>query len=292
MREAIRRDTNFAQAYAGLANIYGWASGAWMPFREGMPKMREAAMKALALDDSLAEAHRALGWVKLSYDWDLPAAEKEIKRAIALRPDYARAHSCYAWYWMERRLFDKATEEFQLAESYDPVFPGMFVMASLPFFYTRQYGQAIAQCQQALALDPNCAQALWQLSEIYEEKENYADAIVMRGKAALAWAQENPEKVTRESAALQQALSAGGARGYWVKRFELLEADSDPGSSLEERARLYLRIEEIGRALDCLEKAYEMKSGNLGLINCDPRFDALRSEPRFNALLGKLGLDK
>src|SRR2546430_5342056 len=186
MQEAIRLDPDFALAYAELAEIYGWSGDQLFPNREAYIKMREAALKALQMDDSLAQAHKTLGYVVANVDRDFSKAEKELVRAIKLSPYYASAYEYYGWFLLEMGRLEDAKREFKQAQWLDPVSPRICCVASHPFFYNGEFTEAVEQLDKALDLDPNYAWAFELLVRLHEEKAEFQEAIAMFEKAAVA----------------------------------------------------------------------------------------------------------
>jgi len=169
--QAIDKDPNYALAYVGLADSYNMLSG-WnaLPPKEGFPKARVAATKALELDDELAEAHTALGTVKLFYDWDWQGAEREFRRAIEINPSYADAHQMYSFYLSATGRFDEALAEMRRAQELEPFSLVKIAGIGEILYFQHQYDQAIEQYQKALEMDPNSGFAHWAIGNAYVNK--------------------------------------------------------------------------------------------------------------------------
>ena len=182
--QAIEKDPSFALAYAGLADSYIVPANP-LPPREKMPKAKAAAMKALELDDTLAEAHTSLARVLAAYDWDWPGAEKEYKRAIELNPRYAIAHEWYGGYLEVTGHHNEAIAERKRAQELDPLSLIINFELGLAFYYAREYEQAIEQFQKTLELDPNFPPVQQFLPAAYEQKGMYHEAIAgfQKGRA-------------------------------------------------------------------------------------------------------------
>jgi len=291
LKEAIRLDTNFAPAYAALAELYPWSDYLFPSGQEAMVKAKEVASQALALDDSLAQAHKVLGYVAADLERDFPKAEKEMKRAIELSPDYASGHEYYGWILLEMGRVDEAKKQVELAQRLDPVSPRICCEASMLFLSTGQADEAVEKLHKALDLDPNYSRAFEQLGEVHEEKGEFPEAIEMLRKAAIVDGIE-PGKAAKTSEDLRRAFSTGSARGYWRKKLELADVRSNFGGDLYNIAVIYLHLGEKDSVFDFLEKVEAQKSDWAFRVNFDRRFDGVRSDPRFLGLLRKLGLEK
>ena len=188
-QQAIDKDPNYALAYAGLTDSYsllGSSTGGLSP-KETFSKAKAAAVKALEIDDTLAEAHAALALVHLRYDWDWSATEREIKRAIALNPNYATTYHWYADYLVVMGRLDEAIAQIKRAQELDPLSLIINTVVGLRLYHARQYDQAIEQCQKTLEMDPNFAQAHFALGEAYEQKAKYEEAIAALQKATTSF---------------------------------------------------------------------------------------------------------
>ncbi len=177
--QAIKLDSNYALAYAGLADSYGL-----LPFytsilpKEAFSKAKVAVMKALDIDETLAEAHSALGFIRTYYEWDWEAAETEFKRAVQIKPSYVTAHHWYAEYLSAMGRHEEAITQIRRAHELDPLSLIINCMKAWVFLFARQYERAIEQFQQTLELDPNFALAHSLLGWAYLEKEMYEEALV------------------------------------------------------------------------------------------------------------------
>jgi len=185
-QHAIDRDPGYALAYAGLADAYNlgddWGS---TPPSESFPRAKAAALRALDLDDSLAEAHTSLAFVKANYDWDFPGAEEEFQRAIALNPNYATAHQWYAMYLVPMRRFAEAEREIKVAQDLDPLSLIISLGVGEIFEWERNYDAAFRQYQKTLELDPSFIGTYGHLSTIYEHKGMYREAVEAAKKVAV-----------------------------------------------------------------------------------------------------------
>ena len=292
MKEAIRLDPKFAQAWAALAEIYHWWDDLFPSSEEALAKGREAALQALALDDSLANAHIEVAFGDWHLDRNFSKAEQGLKRAIQLSPDLGRAHGMYGWLLLEMGRLDEAKEQQRLAQLFDPVEPRHCCGAACVFLSAGQTEQAVGQLRRALDLDPNFFWAYALLAEIHEEKGEFSEAIEMSRKAALGYGMQH-EKAVQQSDDLRRAFSTGGARGYWQKKLEFSNVSSNFGADPYDIAVIYLHLGQKDLALEFLGKAEARRGADQAFrINFDRRFDSVRSDPRFLALLRKLGLEK
>jgi eukaryotic-like serine/threonine-protein kinase len=288
-QQAIDRDPNYALAFAGLADSYMLLVVAIprssFPPKEGFPKAKEAAMRALQIDDKLAEAHTSLAHIKLVYEWDWAGAEREFKRAIELDPNYATAHHWYGFDLAAVGRFDEAIIEIRKAQEIDPLSLIINANAGWIFYYARQYDQAIEQESKALEIDPNFAIAHGRLAQAYEQKGMNKEAVEEYLKAETLLG-ENQEEI----AALRQAFTVAGMKGFWQKELGLaLERSKRQLVPKTIVAGYYAHLGEREQAIQWLEKAYEERNVPISL-KVDPRWDGLRSDPRFADLIRRVGL--
>jgi Tfp pilus assembly protein PilF len=169
--QAIEADPSYGLAYAGLADCYNMLGDyAFVLPHDSYPKAKAAAIKALEIDEHLAEAHNSLALVKLYYDWDFPAAEREFKRALELNPNYATAHQWYGEYLMVTGRFDESLAEMRRAQELDPLSPIINTAVGYAFWHARRYDQAIEQLRKTLEMEPNFLPALSYLGMAYEQQ--------------------------------------------------------------------------------------------------------------------------
>ncbi len=286
-QRAIEIDPTYAPAYAGLADSYfQLANSGFRPPNEFMPRAKAVAQKALEIDESLGEAHTTLAEAHKDYDWDWPACEKEFKRAIELNPNYATAHMWYAEYLSLTRRHAEAISEAQRAQQLDPLSPVVSVDLALwgGYLYARQYDEAIRTLRDTVSVFPEFPLAYIELGDAYVAKGMYQEAIAAYQKAeSLSGA--SPAEV----AALGQAYAKGGMGGYYLWKIEKLREKSKheyvrPG----ELAYLYAGLGEKDQAFSYLEKAYQDRDWMLNLLQIEPAFDPLRSDPRFQDLLHRM----
>jgi TolB-like protein/Tfp pilus assembly protein PilF len=287
-RQAIDTDPNYALAYVGLADSYNFLGAfgiALLPPGEAMPKAKSAAMRALEIDDSLAEAHASLAFVRLYYDWDWAGAEKAFQRAIELNPNYAPAPQWYSHLLMSRGRTDEALSEAKRAAEIDPLSLPAAMNLGWQYHWARQYDLAVKCLRKALEIDPNFEQGRWGLGLAYEGKGLIEEAATEFQKA-VNLSGGNPVY----AAALGHAYAIGGKKAEAMRtRAELEEQSTRRYVSPYWMATLHAGLGDKDQAFQWLEKAYEERSGGLIWLGVDPRMDGLRSDPRFAVLMRRIG---
>ena len=285
-QQAIAKDPGYAQPYAGLADSYAiLAGGGVVPPKEAYPKAKEAAQKALEIDDTLAEAHIPLAVVKAGYDWDLPGSEDEFRRAIALNPSSARAHQAYGLILLgSTGRFEEAIVELKRALELDPLSPLISTNLGTVLFHARRYDQAIEQDRKVLELDPNFLAAEFFLGETYVQKSMYKEGIAELEKALAI-----SPGYTPVLSGIGYAYAVAGIRAEAQKMLDKLnELSKQKYVPAVSRAIIYAGLGEKDKAFEWLEKGYEERS-TYG-IKADPAYDPLRSDPRFADLLRRMNL--
>lgn len=250
-----------------------------------MPKEREAATRALALDDSLAEAHDALATV-YGNGWDLSNAARENERAIEISPGNAEFHHNYAYCLVHLDRPDEGIAEIKRARELDPLNVVMNVDVGEVLLYARRYDEAIEALNHAIGMDANRANAHYDLALAYEQKGMDGEAVeeYLRNEVLDGESQET-------IAALKAGYAASGLRGFWLKKLEVARERSKRSYTLSIiPARLYARLGDRDRAFDWLEKSYAEHLPTLVDLKVDPMFDDLRSDPRYIDLLRRVGL--
>jgi len=284
--QALLLDPAFAPAYCGLADTYGWMGGAVIPGKEAWAKERTLAQRAVTIDRDLPDARLSLGIALVSaFEWR--KGENELKRAIRLNPQLALAHDQYAWLLAITSRFDEAIEEQKRAVELDPLSPLMNADLAWMFHHSRRYDEAIAQNVKTLELDPNYANAHHWLAWSHLLKGEIAEAIAGFEKATVL------DDIPWYVGSLAYAYGVSGNR---VKAAQILSELQD----LADRRYVgsgafvttYLGLGEKEKALDWLEKGYEEQDPLVWYLNADPLYDGIRKEPRFQALLKKVGLHK
>ncbi len=285
--EAIRLDAGFARAHAELAEIYAvLAIHAGLPPREIMPKAKAEAERALALDASIPEAHGALGLVHGVYDWDWAAAERDFKRAHELDPNNVQVHEAYVMaYLLPTARLDEALSQIRDAQSLDPVSPRIHSVAGLVYYYRREYDQAAEQFRKALELDPNFHAAQLGLGSIYEAKRLYPEALSAISTGRKAWASGIGRSFLGHTYALMGKQAE--ARALCDELTKVSATRYIPPAYI---ALIHFALGEKDQGFEWLEKAYEQRSATLAYLKVNPRYDAVRSDPRFAVLLNRIGL--
>jgi tetratricopeptide (TPR) repeat protein len=286
---ATQKDSHSALAFAGLADCYsiiGSAIVGTVPSQEVAPKARIAALKALELDNTLAEAQTSLATVRFNYDWDWAAAADGFQRAVELNPSYATAYQRYSLYLMAMGRTQESLAQMSRARDLDPLSISMNFSLGWRLYMARQYDQAIEQLRNTLEMDPNFALPRMILGQAYEQKGSYQQAIVELQKAV---------SVSHDSPPMRGAL--GHAYGVAGKRAEaervlnqLMEQSKKQYVSPFYVAIVYAGLHENEKAVDCLEKAYQDRSNAIIFLRVEPQLDGLRSTPRFQTLLHRLAL--
>jgi TolB-like protein/DNA-binding winged helix-turn-helix (wHTH) protein/Tfp pilus assembly protein PilF len=282
--ESIRKDPSFAMGYAGLSHAYHELAYYARP-REVMPKSKEAAEQALKLDDTLADGHAALGWVKWIYDWDWPGAEKEFRRAIQLNPGDNLSHGMYAMYLDSMGRFEEASREFQIARGLDPISLGIIRNNAEHFRYLRQYDTAIAENRRVLDMDPGFENALETLSFAYANKGMYEDSIKdMEQLATTEGAHDLAET-------MKIAYGRGGYQGALKSRLKYYEDRRRAGSFVAfwDEALIQAQLGNKDLALEALEKAYDERE-DITDLGVNPSWDPIRADPRFLDLVRRVGI--
>jgi adenylate cyclase len=286
--KALEKDRTFALAYCGVAD--SWAQLGWLEFSAptvAFPKAREAAERALEIDDHLAEAHASLGFVRFLYERDWETAEKEFRRAIALNPGLPTAHQFYADLLKAMGRFDEALAEMRVALALDPVSMAVNTGFGHVLYLARQFDGAIEQYNQALRIDPTFGPAHLWFGRPYLQKGMYPEAIA---EIRLAVAASGGSTISL--AVLAHALASAGKKAEAQEILEdLLERSRTQYLPSYWIALVYIGLGETDRALEWLERAYEERSSWLVWAKVEPRFDGLRSDPRFVSLLRRMRLE-
>ena len=287
--QAVALDPGFALAYAGLADSYVLLSGyAVSSPQESFPKAKEAAQKAIKLDDSLAEAHTSLGYVLFNFDWNFEESEKEMRRAIELNPNYSTA---YHWYGNANLLafgkLDESIESVRRAHELDPL--SLIINADLgtAYLYAGQLEKAVGQYKKTIELDENFYYAHAYLGRTYMMKGEYENAIKEFEKAQTLG---SDPRVLMLSACNYSRM---GKRGEALKKIEeLKKVSQEKYVSPYYFALAYTSLGDKDKAFEWLEKAFAAREGRMTLMKADPLLNDLRSDPRFDDLLKRVGLEK
>lgn len=285
-QQAIDIDPTYASAYAGLADCYNMlvVYGMRQP-REGFPKAKDAAIKALEIDGTLAEAHASLAFIKFRWDWDRVETEREFQEAIKLKPSYAPAHQWYSSFLVAVERFDEAIAEAKRTEELEPL---SFVASShlgWIYYLSGQTDKAIAQCKKILELDPNSFPARRYLGLAYEQKGMYPEAIA-----------EFQTGVKLSGSPLMLAL-LGHAYAVSGRKSDALQVLSDLEQLQTQRyispytvAAIYAGLGDQEKSFKWLEKAVEERDIWLMNLKVDPVFTRLRSNRQFSDILARIRL--
>jgi eukaryotic-like serine/threonine-protein kinase len=286
-QQAIGKDPRYALAYTGLADSYILlATYNFLPPIEAISKAKVAAMKALEIDGKLAEAHISLATIEGENEWNWSIAEKEFKRAIKINPSYVTAHQWYGEYLTVMGRFDEALAEIKRAHQLDPLSLAVNIALGDVSYYTRRYDEAVEQYGKTLEIDSNFAAAHSRLGSAYLQKAMYAEAIAEIEKAR-ALSGGKPLIVAGLAYAFAVANEKDKARDLLD---ELKERSKQEYVSPYYLAMVYASLDEKNKAFKCLEKAYKERSSWMPRLKVEPKFDRLRSDPRFADLLRRVGL--
>jgi len=283
--ETVRLNPTFAPAFSGLSDAYLWAgyNEGFLTASEARPKARNAAEKAVQLDDNSAEGHASLATFKLFYEYDWAGCEREFRRSFALNPNYAFAHDQFGMGLAFQGRLDEAIAEGRRAADLDPLSPQIPLDLSIALMFQGSYDAAQQQTKKAEEIDPTFFFPQFAYGWIDIEARRFTDAIAPLKKAK---ALDAPAFVT---AWLAYAYAASGDRPRAMSEIDELKRVSLRGEVTPfNLAIVQLGFGDRGRALDYLERAYASDSQWMGWLNKDRMFDPLRSEPRFVALMKKL----
>ncbi|HZQ25087.1 MAG TPA: winged helix-turn-helix domain-containing protein [Terriglobales bacterium] len=288
--QAIQNDPNYALAYAGLADSYLLAGSygySILPPREAMPKARAAAQQALAIDDTLAEAHTSLAYIHFTYDWDWAGAEEEFKTAINLNPGYDTAHH---WYSHELTALGRTQESLAEAKRALELAPTDTVMnehMGWHYMMARDYEHAIPNCRRALELDPNFLLAHRVLGLAYQYEKRYPEAL-QEFQKGVELSQADPVA----EAYLARADAAAGQKEQASQILNhLLELSRQEYVSPLEIAGVYASVGDKDEAFRWLNKAYDERTSSLIYLKVDRAYDVLRSDPRFTEIMRRMKLE-
>jgi TolB-like protein/DNA-binding winged helix-turn-helix (wHTH) protein/tetratricopeptide (TPR) repeat protein len=281
---SVQKDPRNARAYAGLALAYG---GIGISDAAAYPKQKAAALEALKLDDTLADAHSALAWAELTYDWDTTRADSEFRRAIELNPNDSRAHAYYGIALAMLGRIDDSLREVKRTRELDPLSLAETALAWRTYYNGRDYAKAIQALQNAADMDPSFVSAYLRMIPVYEQMGELDKAIEMLERAG-TFDKEHGKEFTRQAALLRKAYSSRGARGYWLQSIEFLNVKKYSGDAIS-LAMDYNRLGRRDEAFRSLEAAITDRVPYLIWdLPADPAFDDLRSDPRYAALLRRL----
>jgi TolB-like protein/DNA-binding winged helix-turn-helix (wHTH) protein/Flp pilus assembly protein TadD len=282
--EAIAKDGTYAPAHAGLADSWALLASNFydaVPPREAMPRAKTAALRALALDDRLAEAHTSLAYVLLAYDWDPAAAEREFQQAVRGNPGYATAHHWYAHCLLAAGRPDQAAAEMQRAQNLDPLSLSVNVGVGWCSYFARRYDEAIAQYRKTLELEPNFAMTHQTLGLALAQKRLYQDAI-SEFQISVALSGESASAIASLGYAHALAGAPADARAQLARLAELSRSRYVPAIYM---ALVYLGLRDSRGFATWFSKAREERSEYFIYLRVDPSLDAVREDPKFKPSL-------
>ena len=294
-QQATAKDPNFALAYAGLADAYNFGNIISVySSKESRPEARKAAEKAIALDPSLAEAHAALGMEKAHYEFDFPGAEKEFLKAIELNPNSAYAHLFYGnSYLLPMGRVQEAIAENKKALELDPLSLPINNFMAMTYMFAGDSEQSYRQFQHTIRMDPSFPLAhlyffslLTTMGRYEQGIQEYETGHVLRGSSQ--------EEAAAEAAAMLKSYKDGGEKGFWHRILEENLQARERGDGrvyASEIASLYALAGDKDKAFEWLDKAYEERDGqDIALLRYDPAYKNMRTDPRFAAMLHRMGL--
>ena len=279
LEEAVAIDPEYALAYAGLADCYG-VLPMYRPVapEEIYPKAKAAAERSLELDDTLAEAHAAMACIMHNYEWDWSGADVEIETAIRLNPGYATAYQWKAEFLITRGKFAEAVEAMNKARELDPLSLFMNARMGLAFYYARRYDEAKAILETTLEVDPDFAQARYFLSLVYSMEKRYDEAVDLL-----------PDESFRAWVAILHAWSGNDGEAHAVMDGVLSRGKG--GYEMPSiRAAFCFALGDLDGCFEWMNRAVEKKDSSLLNLVRSPKTDSLRDDPRFIAVLDRMGL--
>jgi len=286
--QAIAIDENYALAYAGIADSYASLSAMnafGLSVKETAPKAKAAAIRALEIDSTLAEAHSSLALVKLNFEWDFPGAKEEFERALGLNPNYINAHHWYSHYLIAVGRMDESLTVSRRARELDPLDLEINVHLAWHFYFARDYDQVLEVVQQTLEMDAKFSEAYWFAGWAYVQKGLYSEAIAAYERSL---EQAKPELL----AWLGHAYALSGDR---VQAEKLLDKIKDHASqncvSPYWFAIICLGLNDLDQTFAWLQKACDERNAWLVYLKVNPLFDSIRTDRRFDSLLKQVGLD-
>jgi len=284
--QAIEKDPRYALAYVGIANAYFLLSSQFSSPREAMPKVKEAATKALQIDQSLAEAHTLLGLVNAFYDYDFPSAADQFKRGVELDPGSASAHQWRGYFLIAMAQQQEALDELTKAKELDPLSDTVSLLLSVSYLFSRQYDQSIDQSKKMIAAEPDFWWGHFLLGWAEAETGKYDEAIQALTRATQLDASPYPtaylgyaDARSGNKARAQDALHELEQKSHqlYVPRYQV--------------AAVYVGLGEKQKAMECLQQAFSNREEIIAFLKVDPTWDSLRSESSFQSLLHRAGLN-
>ncbi|NIM58385.1 MAG: protein kinase [Candidatus Aminicenantes bacterium] len=287
-QKAIEKDTTYALAYSGIAdsfNLMGYFD--LLPPKDAFPKAKNAAEKALELDETLAEAHTSLAFIKTFYEWDWEGAKRSYKRAIELNPSYAQAHYWYAILFAAIGRHNESIAEAKQAQELDPASAVTSFTLGGMFLFARRYDESIEEYQNAIELDPNLYIPHWHLTYPYAMK-GFHDEAITEAQKALKLSGRSPRMMCVLSYAYAVSGKQAEAKKLLIEINKLSKKIYIPPTFI---GSIYLGLGEKDKAFEWLEAAYEQRDHWLYTLKFAPWLDSLRPDPRFKEMLRKINLE-
>ena len=294
-QQAVAEDPQYALAYSGLADSYHvlWVYSNIRP-KEIHDQAQTAALKAVQIDDTLAEGHTSLAAIAADDDWDFATAERSFRAAIALSPNYATAHQWYAELLSYLGRLDEALNEIRKAQELDPLSTIINVTAGHILTLAGKYDEAIVQLRKTIELDNSFPLTHRVLRDAYEYNHMFPEAIAENEAAAVA--QGDPaERASRATAILREAYTSSGERGYWRARLRRAEQNIKEGTAMNydespwRIASFYAHVGDVDSAVHWLRQALEQRDIALAFVQTAPEFQSLRSDPRIMNIMRQAG---
>jgi tetratricopeptide (TPR) repeat protein len=283
----VEKDPSYALAHSGVADSYvllGWNS--YLPPMEAFPKAKIAANEALRLDPDLGEAHTPLAAVLWLHDWLWPEAQVEFNRSLALNPCYPTANHWYAEYLMTMGRHEPAIAKMKASQELDPLSLIISVAIGWAYYMARRFDEAIEQLEKTVELDPNYPVTYWILCLLHRKMGRY-DLAIAEGEKGVTLSGGS----ILMRAALAQTLATAGRKKEAIQILdELTTLSKQKYVAPYFLAGIHIGLDETDRAMECLERCFKEHSHWLIYLHLDPGMDALRSSPRFQDLLRRIGL--
>ncbi|MDQ3711178.1 MAG: tetratricopeptide repeat protein, partial [Acidobacteriota bacterium] len=284
--QAVKLDPNYAPAYAGLANVHTAIGGIGGGSIEDFQKAQAAIEKALAIDDRLAEAHSYLGEIKVNYEWDFAGAEREHRKAIELNPNSSTAHRMYALLLGFLGRFDEAIAEIKTAIDLEPALALNQKIYGQILYYARRYDEAVVQLKRTIEMDADPPGTYNFLVRSYRMKGENDQAFEWFARSRTQQ-KDNAEQIQLWKTTYAQS----GWRGIFERHLEKLKEDEKNGKpNYNQLAGVYNELDNREQAFVYLEKVFDKRGWTMISLKVEPGFDSLRSDPRFDDLVKRVGL--
>jgi TolB-like protein/DNA-binding winged helix-turn-helix (wHTH) protein/Tfp pilus assembly protein PilF len=293
-KRAVDIDPNDSLAWAALARAYALSPvTGYLTSSEAMPAGREAAQRAIGLDDSVAQGHTVLAFIKAHYEFDWAGAEHEYQRALALNPSDPLAHFFYSnSYLSPLGRHDEAIAEMKKAVELDPFSAPVQSFLGRTYLWARRYDESLAQFEKTVEMFPGFGLNHERLAHLYTYRGDFDKAIAEETKARILTG-EDPRAVLKREDGLREALARRGPLGYWEKLLDAAQENDNPPEAYTTSygvAIIYARLGDKQKALRSLEQAYEEPQLAMTEVGVEPAFDVLRAEPKFQEVLQRVRL--